>query len=154
MGKVIDLNKNTEKYHYWSNSCGETHHWGQYDITPEELPKQLKRVYDELFWKNKFGLNCYLAEYDGKYGISLEAIYNTDWAADTGLSYDKLVKTAQEKANIIAEKFPQHKVLCGKDICEWNDGSKESIMAVFLSWDTSEEEFERVGNFVDDIAYN
>jgi hypothetical protein len=150
---VINLNENIGKYHYWSNSCGETHHWGEYDIEPEELPKELKRVLDDLFVENKFGLNVYLTEFGGEYGISIEANYNEEDADNIYVPYDDLLKTVMVKADLIATKFPQYKILFGKDVIDWSDSSKDSIMTVFMPWDISEQDFDATGEIVGRIAY-
>jgi hypothetical protein len=153
MSKVIDLNKHIDKYKYWSNSLGETHHWGEYDITPEELPKELKRVYDELYYKDRSGVSQYLAEYDGEYGISLEADYDIDYANDMCISYDELIKAAMIKADLIATKFPQYKVFFGKDFYKWSDDSKESVLGIFMPWNTSIEDYKMVGTVVECVVY-
>jgi hypothetical protein len=153
MSKVIDLNENINNYHYWSNSCGETHHWGEYDIAPDELPEELKRAFDELFCENDFGLNCYLTEYDGKYGISLEANYDSNYADDICVSYDEVIKTAMIKADLIATKFHQCMVLFGKDTWEWSDGSKESQLVIFMPWNISKKDYNKIGTVVGRVAY-
>ena len=39
-----------EKLIYWSNSCGDLHHNGEYDIEDESgLPKELQRVLNDLW---------------------------------------------------------------------------------------------------------
>jgi hypothetical protein len=153
MGNVINLNENIDKYHYWSNSCGETHHWGEYDITPDELPKELKRVFDELHNENDFGLNCYLTEYDSEYGISLEAVYDKFYANSIHVSYEKLLQTAMIKADLLAAKFPQYKILFGKDTQKWSDGYQESQLVIFMPWNISKENYNMVGTIVEAIAY-
>jgi hypothetical protein len=139
------------QYHYWSNSCGETHHWGEYDITPDELPPQLKRVFEDLFWENKFGLNLYLAEVGGKYGISLEANYDSNEITEEG--YEAVLHRAKKLAKRLASGFPKAQVFFGKNSYKWSDGSKESIVAVFLPWDTTLADFEEVGEAFGKLAY-
>ena len=55
---------------YWSNACGELHHYGEYD----------------------------LAEYDGKYYIALVSEFDKTFADDEKLSMDKLYEIGKENA--------------------------------------------------------
>jgi hypothetical protein len=159
MNKVIDLNENIENYHYWSNACGELHHWGEYDITEDDLPYQLYRLFAEIYSENSFGLDCYLVQYGAdedtykEYGLSLEAHYDTDYARDICVPYDEVLKTAMIKADLIANRFPECKVFFGKDVCEWNDGSKDSVLAVLLPYNISKEDYNTIGNVVGRVAY-
>lgn len=83
---------------YWSNACGELHHYGEYDLEDEsELPDELQRAYREL-WKEGNGCHEYLAEYDGKYYIALVSEFDKTFADDENLSMDKLYEIGKENA--------------------------------------------------------
>ena len=153
MEKVIDLNKNFAQYKYWSNGCGDLHHHGEFDITFEELPVPLQRVYNELFSEGQFCMNCYLAEFEGKYGISLEAEYDREYARDLGITYEELITAAREKAAALAEAFPQYPVMFGVDTEVWSDGDRSSQMVLFLPADITEEEYKKAGTMADKIVW-
>ena len=149
---VFYLNSEPGKLKYWSNGCGELHHHGEYEITEKELPKELLRAYKDLFSEGQFAMTCYLAEYDNKYGITLESVYDTDYAKFLGISYASLVSMARERAVELAKAVPGYTVLFGFDTLEWSDGSKDSQLILFLPWDISEEEYTRVGKLADSIV--
>lgn len=153
MGNVIDLNKNFAQYKYWSNGCGDLHHHGEYDISLEELPTPLQRVYNDLFSEGQFCMNCYLTEYKGEYGISLEAEYDLEYAKDLGITYEELIAAAREKAAALAEAFPQYTVMFGLDTEVWNNGDRSSQMVLFLPADITAEEYNKAGTLADKIVW-
>ena len=153
MGNIIDLNKTFDQYKYWSNACGYLHHHGEYDIEYGDLPDQLKRVYDEIFCEGEFSLNCYLTEYKGEYGVSLEAEYDREYASDLGITYEELVSAALAKASALAEAFPQYKVMFGRDTEVWSNGDCMSQLVLFLPADITEEDYKMVGTAADAIVW-
>lgn len=154
MEKFIDLNKNFSKYLYWSNACGNLHYHGKHDISTEELPEPLQRAYTELFAEGQFSMNCYLAEYDGEYGISLEAEYDTAYAKDLHMDYADLLHKAKGHAEILADKYPEYKVLFGIDTEEWSNGDRASQLVVFLPWNIAKTDYDAVGETASAIVYD
>lgn len=63
---------------YWSNSCGDLHYGGFYDVNKDDLPQSLQTIYDEWFVENEFGFHNYLFEKNGRYGMAIEAEYYED----------------------------------------------------------------------------
>jgi hypothetical protein len=152
MSSIIDLSKNLDKLHLWSNTLGEIRH-GERVIAPADLPKELKRVYDELLTvEDDFGLSSYLAEYDGQYGISLEAVYDRDLVGAFG-SYKNLLEIAQIKADLLATKFPAYKVLFGTDTLKYGNGTADSQLIIFMPWNISKVNYEEVETILGYIAY-
>ena len=148
MNKVKEISKT---YKYWSNSCGDL-------FTPdietrkdidnvEELPMQLQKLFTDL-WSDDKWFRCYLTELDGQYGIAYEDEYSQLNADDYGISYDELLDKAKFFAEQIAEKFPQFTVMFSKDFTEWNDGTKDSIIVVFMPYGVSKEDFDAVDKFM------
>jgi len=89
---------------YWSNSCGDLHHNGEYDIDKvEDLPKELRRAYNELWCDGVYGLRCYLVEFNGKYGIAFEAGYSEGYADDLGITYEGLVNDVNVGGTILID---------------------------------------------------
>lgn len=75
---------------YWCNACGELHHHGQEDISEEDLPKPLRRVYNELWEEGAAGCCTYLVEMKDGYGIALIGEYDENYAEECGLSMEEL----------------------------------------------------------------
>lgn len=143
-----------ETYKHWSNSCGDL-----FTPLPElkaidenELPDELRWLFNNL-WTEELGFRCYLTELDGKFGISLEDEYSRHTANIYDISYEEYLEHAERFAYQIREKFPQVQVMFSKNYQEWNDGSKDSIIAVFMSYDIIQlqgrELFYKVSAFMD-----
>ncbi len=63
---------------YWSNACGDLHHFGERDITEEELPAELREAYHSI-WSERYDFACYLVETaDGCRGVALIADFEKD----------------------------------------------------------------------------
>lgn len=63
---------------YWSNACGDLHHFGERDITEEELPAELREAYYSI-WSERYDFPCYLVETaDGYRGVALIAEFEKD----------------------------------------------------------------------------
>lgn len=102
---------------YWSNSCGDLHHCGEYDLeSVSDLPKELQRAYNEL-WKAGYGCYEYLAEYDGQYYIALISEFDSTFASDIGMSMDGLYEAAKGNALWLACKrlFKDTVLVIGKE---------------------------------------
>lgn len=90
-----ELNKHLK---YWSNACGELHHYGEYALIDEaELPTELQRAYEDLWEEGNGCLEC-LAEYDGKYYIALISEFDNIYAIDEEVSMDDLYNIATTNA--------------------------------------------------------
>lgn len=143
-----------ENFVYWSNGCGELHHNGEYDIPNEEdLPQELQRAYNEL-WSEGYGVNCYLAEFNGKFGIALEASYDDCFAHDLKITYEKLVSYAKNNAVACANKYPEYDVIFGEDSVTWNDGTKESVVMVIVPWDSDKAKVNEIAKTFEAICYS
>lgn len=109
-----ELNKHLK---YWSNACGDLHHYGEYDLKDiSELPEELQRAYKEL-WKEGYGCLEYLVEYDGKYYIALISEFDEDFAKNNNLSMDELYETVKKNAfNLYNEDlFKNTTLVIGKE---------------------------------------
>ncbi len=96
-----EMNKHLK---YWSNACGELHHYGEYDLTNiSELPEELQGAYKEL-WEEGNGCLEYLVEYDSKYYIALISEFDDTFANDNGISMDELYERAKSNALKLYEK--------------------------------------------------
>lgn len=139
---------------YWSNSCGDLHHNGEYDIEKvENLPKELQRAFNELWCEGIYGVSCYLVEFNGKYGIAFEAGYDKDYANDSNMTYENLIQIAREKAIECSKKYPNYDVLFGEDTKKWSDGSTDSIVMIIMPWNIVEKEFDEVGRYFETMCY-
>ena len=147
---LYKFENNLENFVYWSNSTGDLPYNLEYDI--EDLPKELQRAFTEL-WSDSYWANQYIAEFNGKYGIILEAEYDKYFAEDLNISYDELVKAAENKAIEVSEMYPEYDILFGKDAIEWSDGSISTSVNVFMPWDIDENKFVEVVNYFDSMCY-
>ena len=139
---------------YWSNSCGDLHHNGEYDIeNVDDLPKELQRAFDELWSEGIYGVRCYLVEFAGKYGIAFEAGYDKGYAEDINLTYEQLINAAREKAVECAKKYPEYDVIFGEDVEPWSDGTTDSIVMIIMPWDINEETLDEVGRYFESMCY-
>ncbi len=150
------LKHDMENLLYWSNACGELHYHGERDINPDELPKELKNLYfgswsdshgvNLGFWNDSYGVNCYLAEYHGQYGISLECEYSSFYAEEYGKTYDELLEMVKKGAVLIAASNQKCITLFDKDSLCINDGSKTSQLVVFVPYADNADKYEPVFN--------
>lgn len=139
---------------YWSNSCGDLHHNGEYDIERvEDLPKELQRAFNELWCDGVYRVRCYLVEFNGKYGIAFEAGYDKGYAEDLEMTYENLINIAKEKAVECSKKYPEYDVIFGKETEKWSDGSTDSIVMIVMPWDISNEKFDEVGKYLETMCY-
>ena len=149
---VLDTTSYERDFHYYSNSCGNLFR-GDEDIEAESLPKELQRAFAELWEENQFGLNVYLAEYRGAYGISLEAGYDDCTAGDFGMTREKFDSFAFRVALLLTEKLPGVQILYGKGVQKWSDGTRDTIVMAFVPWDTDRETYEKIGTVMGETVY-
>lgn len=98
--KLGDYTERDNDLKYWCNACGELHHFGEYEITEEELPDDLKSAYSEL-WNDGLGSLCYLVTYRNENYIALVNEYDDTFATDIGKTMDEvylMAKCNAEKA--------------------------------------------------------
>lgn len=104
---------NTQDYFkdlkYWSNSCGDLFNPhssnGINDILEEDLPNELKSVYDTC-WSENYGSFCYLAEYKDRYGLAIVTEYykyNPEFTDETSNNIHKAVDVGIELEKIFGE---------------------------------------------------
>ena len=140
-----------EAVKYWSNSCGELHKNGLFDITEEELPVPLQRAYQEL-WGEDYGSYCYLVETPDGYGAALINEYDLCFAEDCGLTMDDLFETACQDAGEIAghDAFENARVYVG----EFSDFNECHDLIVVFPADTPVEAFHKAAKLLyEELAY-
>lgn len=162
-GSDIDEGKRYgEDLHYWSNGCGELHHWGEYGIEENELPAELQEMYHSLWVEDEFGLYCYLAEFKGQYGIALIAEYH-EYECDGNRSncgYEYAEKVSEE----LARKLPgiaqnmDPKILLAKQqgfpgayAATEEDPATELVL--FMPYGVTHEDFTNAGKLFGGMAY-
>ena len=98
---------------YWSSSCGDLHRHGE-DITEEELPGALRRIYRDVWEENPDGTYCYLAEHRGRYGLALVTEYH-ELTPDGEPGGKNNYKRAAIVGKMLEHTFP-HDVFIGKEM--------------------------------------
>lgn len=154
MSKVIKYS-NEEQYNtdfkYWSNSCGELHHFGQEDITEDELPEELKPIYKEYWEEDKDGHYTYLAQYKGMNGIALvDEYYETCEGKPTENNYAQ----ASKAAKLISECNDCTVLLAeGLGYFDSQDGNASELV-VFMPATISKERFDQISKRLMEVAYS
>lgn len=154
MGYIEYKKENIEQYiedlKYWSNSCGELHYHGEYDLKEKDLPKELLRAYNEL-WSDGTGSLCYLVEYKGEYRIALINGFDEIYAEDINSTMDILyqhMKTKAEKFSAMGE-FKNTQIIIAE-----NAGCYEYYeFVVLLSCDTKKEIFDKIASILYEEVY-
>lgn len=154
MNIVEYTNENAKQYNedlkYWCNGLGELHHHGEYDITEEELPEELRRAYDELWTCGSSSL-CYLVEYMGEYYIALLNEFDDCYANDINSTMEALYQHMKSKAEEFAvmEEFKTAQILIAEEMgC--NDCHE---FFVLLPCDTEKELFDKVEKILSEKLY-
>ena len=145
-------NELSEDWSFWSNATGDLHHDGLWLDDIEDLPAELQRAFNDL-WTDGLWAECYLAEFEGRYGVALEAGYDKELADDAKMTYAKLIDTARTKASRLSKRYPQYEVILGVNTGHWSNGTTETELLLFLPWDVSEVEFSRVAEHFDSTCY-
>jgi len=146
---------------YWSSACGELHQWGIKDITEDELPDELKKIYHEWWEENKDGNYCYLAEYRGIYGIALvneyhelyegkPYEYNYELAEKVAKYMDALYGNESEYADLDTKV----EVLLAKAIGFPCDEDMATEVVVFVPAGVEKSYFDEISKKFAKIAYN
>ena len=136
---------------YWSNSIGELHRHGKYDISEDDLPDPLKEVYQEYDLFERYKSRSYLVETENGYGIALINEYDECFADDCKLTMDQLFFSAMVDAATIRShsEFDTASIFLGEYL--GFDSCHE--LAVVFPADISQESFERAAKLLDHIAY-
>ena len=146
--EIKNITQDTIKY--WSNAAGDLHHHGQYDITEDELPEELKRAYNDLYSEG-YGSFCYLVETEKGYGIALVNEYDEITAENYNMTMEDLFKVVSRDANLVIEtpEFSNADVYVGErtgfDECH-------EIIVVFPAT-VSKEEFSKAAESLSEILY-
>ncbi len=151
---LYEFNDKLENFVYWSNCTGDLHHNAEYWIdNVEDLPKELQVAYNEL-WSDSYWANCYIAEFNGKYGIALEAEYDNYFAEELKVSCKELDNMVKDKAVELANKYSEYDVIFGEDTIKWSNGEVNSAMIIFMPWNVGNEKFLEVQEYFDSMCYN
>lgn len=136
---------------YWSNSMGELHHHGEYDITEEELPEELRQVYQEIDCFERYGSRVYLVETEKGCGIALINEYDECFAKDCSLTMDNLFMSAMVDAVAIRScpEFESASIYLAKEL--GFESSHE--LAVIFPASISKEAFEEAAKLLDETVY-
>lgn len=138
-------------FKYWSNSCGDTFIDGRW-IDEKDLPHELQRALNELWSDGMYVMRLYLAEFNGVYGVSVQAEYEE---SDGGCACSPdTIAYARSKAVELSNAYPEYDILFGENAEEWSDGTIDTIVAIFMPWDTSVEKFEEVCKYFDSMCYD
>lgn len=136
---------------YWSNSCGDLFD-GSKEIDEKDLPHELQFALNVLWSDGMYVMRLYLAEFNGVYGISVEAEYEE---SDGGCACNpETIAYAHNKAVNLADAYPEHTVLFGENAEEWSDGTIDTIVSIFMPWDTDVKTFEEVCKYFDSMCYD
>lgn len=136
---------------YWCNACGELHHWGQYNITEEDLPGRLRDMYNEIWEESPYGNYCYLVEYKGEYGIALinEYYEYEEKGVKSANNYEQAEKVAQEMS-----MYSFHPVLLAKEQGFPKDDEAATEVVIFLrSGSVNKKTFNEIAKYFSEIAY-
>lgn len=136
---------------YWSNSIGELHHHGEYDITEEELPEELRQAYHEIDCFEQYGSRVYFVETEKGYGIALINEYDECFAKDCNLSMDNLFMSAMVDAAAIRSlpEFESASIYLAKEL--GFESSHE--LAVVFPASISPKAFEKAAKLLDETVY-
>ena len=87
--------KYVEDLKFWCTAAGELHKQGE-NITKEELPEELARIYRDWWEEDKDGNYTYLVELFGVYGIALmQEYYKTRGGEAAPNNYDRALMVAE-----------------------------------------------------------
>lgn len=153
-----DHNKYWEDLKCWSNACGDLYR-GEADITEEELPEELARVYNERWEEDKDGNYTYLAEMSGVYGVALvHEYYEVFDGEHTPNNYDRAVKVAMKMDSFyhsIAECSDDGvQILLAKEVGYPREGENATELAVFVPASCSRSLFDRLSEEFSLIAHD
>lgn len=138
-------------FKYWSNSCGDTFIDDCF-VDERDLPIELQFTLNVLWSDGMYVMRMYLAEFNGVYGVSVEAEYEEDCSGRK--CSPETIAYAHNKAVELADAYPEHTVLFGENAEEWSDGTVDTIVSIFMPWDTDVETFDKVCKYFDSMCYD
>lgn len=135
---------------YWCNGCGELHHFGEFDITEDDLPKDLQRAYNEL-WTDGTRSYCYLVTYQDKNYIALINGYDADCADVLSVSMDELYDFGKKIAEKVAvSKIFENAQIVFAEMMNFNDAHE---LIVLIDPYESKENFVKMAKYLEENAY-
>lgn len=137
---------------YWSNSAAELFNSDGDPINEYDLPHELVRALNDL-WSDNRSTRRYLVQVDGKYGVAIEAEYDTVYADDLSVSLDSLMEFAQGFARMTADRYADYDVFFCKHVDIYGDDGEECITTLVLPWDIDYVDFIKVVEWFDDNCY-
>ena len=139
---------------YWSNSCGDLHYGGFYDVNKDDLPQPLQTIYDEWFIENEFGFHNYLFEKNSRYGMAIEAEYYKDDRKVNNLSvseYDMFVTKMEHLIKYCLKSVKNFPVEVELER-DTGDDDVVSIIRVFVPYDAGKKVYKRVGTILERLS--
>ena len=132
---------------YWSDALGEPKKDGK-TVDQEALPRELRTARKEL-WSNRFRSLCYLAQYQGDYGIALVNEFDPVTASNENTDMDGLygimVKRIMDMEDSPA--FSEMSFLAG----QWTGFGDCHEAILFVPWNVPKERVERGVRIFDNI---
>jgi hypothetical protein len=118
-------------------------------ITFEELPEPLQQLHTAIEkGPVGFGMDRFLVEYEGVYGLSLEEDIYSDQADDLDISYSGLVEGMKEIYEKAAGKYKSQCILFDEKRHTYYDGTTSASLFVFLPWYIDLNEAKEIDNYI------
>lgn len=150
--KIIELDEsNYEQFEYWSNSCGDVYHDGEF-LAEDDLPKELLVALEELL-NDDSGSMEFLSEYQGEKYVAVLNEFHDDCADKYDLTMDEIYQVMKAHFEKIysSPEFDHTLLMFGKNT--GFDGCHEAIILVPASFANSEEG-KRAFRKIEDIIYD
>lgn len=150
--KIIELDEsNYEQFEYWSNSCGDVYHDGEF-LAEDDLPKELLVALEELL-NDDSGSMEFLSEYQGEKYVAVLNEFHDDCADKYDLTMDEIYQVMKAHFEKIysSPEFDHTLLMFGKNT--GFDGCHEAIILVPASFANSAEG-KRAFRKIEDIIYD
>lgn len=150
--KIIELDEsNYDQFEYWSNSCGDVYHDGEF-LAEDDLPKELLVALEELL-NDDSGSMEFLSEYQGEKYVAVLNEFHDDCADKYDLTMDEIYQVMKAHFEKIysSPEFDHTLLMFGKNT--GFDGCHEAIILVPASFANSEEG-KRAFRKIEDIIYD
>ena len=134
---------------FWSDALGELKHGESKEPIEEgDLPKELATAYHEL-WTNRYMNLCYLAEYQGQYGVALVNEFDSVVASNENTDIDNLYSIMVKRIMDMEESavFAGMIFMAG----QWTGFGDCHEAILFVPWNTPKERLERAARIFDNI---
>lgn len=154
--KIIELDEsNYDQFEYWSNSCGDVYHDGEF-LAEDDLPKELLVALKEL-WNDNSGSMEFLSEYQGEKYVALLNEFHDDCTDEYDLTMDDVYKVMKAHFEKIysSPEFNHTLLMFGKNT--GYDGCHEAVILVPASFANSAEgkrAFRKIENIIYDTCYD